>query len=110
MSKILKGFSTGIHGNIDDHSHHASYKQQNCTFYSEFKTKIGHSIKYEASLRDIDLLSKVTTKLSKFGGMSLKSSLTHIWRRDTRDSPSVPTTGNLVELVSYTIQLNLWII
>lgn len=89
----------GFNYYTDDHSQHALYLQKNFSFFGTLHTSFRHSFAYEAACRNIDLMSKVKSQLSTLGGLSIKSSLTHTWRNDTRDSPAIPTKGNLAEIV-----------
>ncbi|XP_045177155.2 sorting and assembly machinery component 50 homolog [Mercenaria mercenaria] len=65
-----------------------------------FPSLIGsHNIKWEGVWRDLRCMSNTTSfSVREQAGHSLKSSLKHIFMRDSRDDPILPTEGTLLKL------------
>ena len=70
-------------------------------FFNLIMLQIKHNIQWEATIRDLGVLSRNTSfEVREQAGLSLKSSLRHIISIDLRDDLIFPSAGSLLQITS----------
>ncbi|KAJ1913614.1 hypothetical protein H4219_005140 [Mycoemilia scoparia] len=99
----LKRFDLIVMSNHIDNQLYNSHDLYNRGIQLTYKTYTGaaigtHQFAYNAIWREVANLSpNASYSVRNEAGHSFKSSVSHIYTRDTRDHPTIPTTGSLVK-------------
>lgn len=84
----------------EDHRQYASCFQEVASLDLSLLSKTGHSFRYSAAVRDVQLDKLSNSLIVLQGGTTVKSALKHIYEFDSRDDRGSPQVGTAFRLTS----------